>query len=820
MRAEPIPKSTLRTEERLQIPASASGKAVRSTAILFATAILIVLAIASILPRAFSATKARAIHTPRLVPAYHAGQTDAASPDSASEMRPRSSAPPVIPVGLDAFRMWERWPYLRIGARAYMRSTYDRAGGNEAADASHFLYQLGDDFNVTLDLAGTGILYFSRYNHWHGSPWHYVVDGTDHVVQESSTADPNHPVPNSVFLPQDAFPNPLTWTWSDTRGADLTWLPVGFQQSFQMAYSRTHYGTGYYIYQMYVPGARLSSPVETFTEQPPDQDVLDLIARAGSDLAPKPDTEEGQRLHVQERSGGATLPEADSVTLTEINSAPSMLRALELSIPREEAVPFSRARLRVTWDGRPEPSIDSPIALFFGAGTLYNRDGREFLVKAFPVNIRFDDQRVYLACYFPMPFFHSARIELAPPEDPQSQQQFSDIHWSVRYVPLHAARNQVGYFHATYRDHPNPEPGKDLVLLDTREAERASEWAGHLVGTSFIFSHGANLSTLEGDPRFFFDDSLTPQVQGTGTEEWGGGGDYWGGRNMTLAFVGHPTGAPSASQAQNEEDKIESAYRFLLSDLMPFGRNAIIGLEHGGEDQSTEHYKTVAFWYGMPQPTLIQTDELKIGDAESERAHRYNSPLASEPAEVVSRYEWGVDHLNGQEIFPAESDSGRTTTGTSEFTLKLDPDNWGVLLRRKLDYSYPNQRAEVWVRDAAGARNHRHWRKAGVWYLAGSNTIVYSNPSQELGATQHVVKTSNRRFRDDEFLIGRDLTRGRSSIRLRVRFTPVEIPLYPGYAVPALAWSEMRYTAYCFVTPGHGSGQNRKSASKPNETAR
>src|SRR5437899_9656891 len=43
--------------------------------------------------------------------------------------------PPVIPIGLDAYRQWERWPYQRIGARAYMRSTYDRAGGNEGAES-------------------------------------------------------------------------------------------------------------------------------------------------------------------------------------------------------------------------------------------------------------------------------------------------------------------------------------------------------------------------------------------------------------------------------------------------------------------------------------------------------------------------------------------------------------------------------------------------------------------------------------------------------------------------------------------------------------
>jgi len=45
------------------------------------------------------------------------------------------------------------------------------------------------------------------------------------------------------------------------------------------------------------------------------------------------------------------------------------------------------------------------------------------------------------------------------------------------------------------------------------------------------------------------------------------------------------------------------------------------------------------------------------------------------------------------------------------------------------------------------------------------------------------------------------LTRGRSAIRVRVRFTPVEIPLFPGHPLPELAWSELGYTAYCWVLP-------------------
>src|SRR5205807_2348386 len=72
--------------------------------------------------------------------------------------------PRAIPIGLDAYRSWDHWADQRIGMRAYMRSTYDRGGGNEGADAAHFLYQLSDEFNVTLDLEGPGMLVFSRYN--------------------------------------------------------------------------------------------------------------------------------------------------------------------------------------------------------------------------------------------------------------------------------------------------------------------------------------------------------------------------------------------------------------------------------------------------------------------------------------------------------------------------------------------------------------------------------------------------------------------------------------------------------------------------------
>src|SRR5262245_21104306 len=302
----------------------------------------------------------------------------AATPGPAAE-----SDPPVIPVGLDAYRMWDRWARQRIGARAYMRSTYDRRGGNEGADASHFLYQLAADYNVTLDVQGPGILYFARYNHWHGSPWHYTVDGVDHFIEETSTADPTKPVEDSIFLPQNLFPAPLAVTWSATRGADLSWVPIPFENSFRMGYSRTHYGTGYYIYHQFVRGTRLSQPLKGWdSKDQPDKAVLDLFNQAGTDICP-PITADTHGVLAHLEPGTAN-------TLVYLKRPSGMIRKLAFTVPRDQAYDFGQARLRITWDDRKEPSVDAPIALFFGAGTLYNRDGREYLVKAFPEFVRYD----------------------------------------------------------------------------------------------------------------------------------------------------------------------------------------------------------------------------------------------------------------------------------------------------------------------------------------------------------------------------------------------------------------------------------------------
>jgi D-arabinan exo alpha-(1,3)/(1,5)-arabinofuranosidase (non-reducing end) len=621
-----------------------------------------------------------------------------------------------IPIGYDAYRELDALPRVRIGDRAYMRSTYDRTGANEAADASHYLRQDDDGTYVTMDVAGTGYLAFARANHWHGSPWHYRVDGIDHVVRER----------DDHLEPANAFPAALAPTWQTTQGADVSWVPMPFEQSLSVAHELTHYGTGYYIVHLLA-----EQPVHTWHEEPAPFDVLGMFTQP---LDPPGEDVEG--TDVLELAG------------------PGTIRELAIDAP----VAIEGAHLVVHWDGRAQPSIDAPVPLVFGAGTLTQQRGT--IVDGMLARVVRDGDRLHATLRFPMPFAAGARIELAGAR--------------LRARVVHG-RGDGMYLHATYVDHGVPVPGEDLAVLDTSSIEGEDRWCGTFNGMSFTFSDRGDLGTLEGDPRMFFDDARSPQGQGTGTEEWAAGGDYWhGGQIMTLPLAGHPTGAP-----------LESAYRMLIADAMPFGARARIQLEHGGSDESTEHYTTVAYWYGRPGACLVLTDTLELGDPDDEARHHYKGGGAYL---LTARWDGGDTTETTHTV--------RTTRDASEFTLAIDPANRGVLLRRTLDAAYADQRALVWI----AADEHSVFELAGTWYTAGSTSVVFSDPPGELDPGEHAVEiAADRRWRDDELLLPPRLTEGRAAIRVHVQYTGAPHAMFPGGPTPPGAWTEARYQAYSYV---------------------
>jgi hypothetical protein len=132
------------------------------------------------------------------------------------------------------------------------------------------------------------------------------------------------------------------------------WVPIPFEKSFQMAYSRTRYGTGYYIYHHYVPGANLSQPIRAWDANGgPDSDVLDLLRAAGTDIAPLGTTTVGK----------LTIPKSGEMRvlrLPALEPGGAVIRALTFSAPKRSALALANVRLRITWDDRAQPSVDAP----------------------------------------------------------------------------------------------------------------------------------------------------------------------------------------------------------------------------------------------------------------------------------------------------------------------------------------------------------------------------------------------------------------------------------------------------------------------------
>ena len=250
---------------------------------------------------------------------------------------------------------------------------------------------------------------------------------------------------------------------------------------------------------------------------------------------------------------------------------------------------------------------------------------------------------------------------------------------------------------------------------------------------------------LEGDERVYVDNCLTPALYGTGTEDTFNGGWYYKYGTFTLPTHGFTWWDSPERRAQ---------YRLLVGDMIPYSQHIKFGMEHGGNnDLSGANMTCAVYYYASPVgSSLFQTDTLDVGATSSESAHGYVVSAAS-----VVNYSYN-DRYEGDNDNLYVSDSGRHfTNGYSEFTLAIEPANYGVRLRRMMYYGVADQNASVHVDDQA----------VGQWFDAGSNNII--------------------RWRESEFDIPACYTQGKSSIRVRIGTTG--------------QWTEYEYYAFSFRSP-------------------
>ena len=387
--------------------------------------------------------------------------------------------PPVIPVGLDAYRQWERWPYQRIGRALHAQHLRPRAAATRAPTPAIS--------STSLPTTSTS-RWTSRARASSTSPattTGTAAPGTTRWM--APTTSSRRPAPPTRTDPRPGLGLPAREAFPQSAGLDL----VGHQGRRPDRGCRCR-SSSPFAWPTRAPTTARATTSTTSTSRepssrgrsrawdgktPPDADVLELIAApaATSSRGPTLRREAGRRA--PRSPGKLALPAKDSRHTRPLTHGPAMLRALEFYVPREQAMAFCRARLRVTWDDRGQPRSTRPWPCSSAPGTLYNRDGREYLVKGFPVNVRYDGERVHLACYFPMPFFRSARIELVGPATEADRRRALERALHALPRPGQPRRLLPRHLRATI---PAPEPGKDLV------AARHSQGRGQrrLVGAS------------------------------------------------------------------------------------------------------------------------------------------------------------------------------------------------------------------------------------------------------------------------------------------------------------------------------------------------
>ena len=102
-------------------------------------------------------------------------------------------------------------------------------------------------------------------------------------------------------------------------------------------------------------------------------------------------------------------------------------------------------------------------------------------------------------------------------------------------------------------------------------------------------------------------------------------------------------------------------------------------------------------WYYLDQPgtcNLKLTDEFDVGKPESEKAHQYSVTGEKWAGSTAASY----DRMEYQPHVATTTDDGRAFTGTSQFTVKIDPANQGVKIRRRVNRNRSNvQRTDVYV---------------------------------------------------------------------------------------------------------------------------
>ena len=238
---------------------------------------------------------------------------------------------------------------------------------------------------------------------------------------------------------------------------------------------------------------------------------------------------------------------------------------------------WHRLGLRFTFDDR-EPQL-IPVNDLFGISWVNEPPARSVLFGA--------DADDDLYCYFPMPFFDAAEVELMrrPVEGPARLRVEYAVRRSGSPPP-----DGAGFFGVQIRD-TAANPATDVVPI--LELDGSGSWVG--LFARFGPAKDLDSTFLEADEQVFVNGEESPSWHGTGVEDFFSGGFYFRGPDRTPAAFRQPLhGAPVVRFLGRSAPVM---YRLLLGDAVVFSTGLRAELEHISVGGGSVPLRSVAYYY-------------------------------------------------------------------------------------------------------------------------------------------------------------------------------------------------------------------------------
>ena len=638
--------------------------------------------------------------------------------------------------GFEAMTRPETMPLLhKAGTVTKQVLAFDQTGGNNDGNYRKAFVQYVDKNGeaVIFDEYGPGCLYRQQMNVWvgYGGPTLLLFnpDVTNarikYYFDDEQQPRLNVSMDDLFGARREPFTAPLTFQDDGTfpipprydinRGRfSIMYYPLTFKKRLKITFvperNWDFRGTTWYqnTYIAYPQG----SEVESWNDPRLDnRQVRNQWKNIGKD----PKSTEGNS--VLQRT--VSVAKGRTTTIAELKGQGS-IAGLKMNLKPFNRETFPNSTLRIYWDGNPVPAVDVPLGYFFGAGGKdYKAADDIWQQKLSSLFFGFDHQTGDLYAYWPMPYWKSAKIEISNKGNQNIQALSCEVQYKDAKV-LNYPVGETGYFHA-----------RRTVDTDTKTKPFTTAFKetgrGHVVGILF-FTEGYD---MDGDEFTYIDGSRTPQIHGSGTEDDHNQG--WAG----TAYQKPLWGALS--------NGYEAAYRIYMNDNYIFNKDITINYEYSkckGWPKGGDSDVTVFYYKAASPAVLMLTDEFNVGNATSEQAHSYSIIKQTRQETLTSAYDGYEQKID----YDTLTDAGRAHCGSSQFVMKLHPENAGARLRKRLNRTGNGvQTVKVFVDD----------REVGIWHFVQSS---YAPVAQS--------------WVESDFEIPASFTQNKSSVKVRLEYVP------------------------------------------------